>query len=322
MADDKSSVRQAQFGTRGLAIVFTFACSALPGCDNAGERISLSPWKQVGTRAAPVSDLRGDVVSAQVAPGDGRAVEPGDLVKIQLTTSRTCKGVENGQSNFVGQTEPHTAWLWTGREPDLSMPHTNKWQEQNRWGGLGSERFRAVLIGKRVGEKFRVRLADGAEGFESIPLNGFSVIQDFATTLFQIRDELPRWPDYQIASRELWANVEILSACGGALHRREATLEQRGAVSSMFGQNYASRRADTIRWSALEGRCGSPDGKVWLQIGPLYYVHIKDKRPTNLYDWASSYKRLRPAIEFPEEYNVKESKGSGRHCDRPQAPNR
>jgi len=90
----------------------------------------------------------------------------------------------------------------------------------------------------------------------------------------------------------------------------------------MFGQNYASRRADTIRWSALEGRCGAPDGKVWLQIGPLYYVHIKDKRPTNLYDWASSYKLLRLASEFPEEYNVKEFKRPGRHCDQPQAPNR
>jgi len=320
MADDEPSIGQAQLCTRGFAIVFTLACFALTGCDNAGERISLSPWKEVGTRVPPVSDLKGgvDVVTTQVAPGEGRAVEAGDLVKIQFTTSRMCWGAASGVADFVGQSEPQTAWLWTGREPE---PHKNRWEEENRWGGLGSARFRAALIGKRVGEKLRVRLADGAGNFqsESIPLKGFSVFQHFATTLFQRRDELPRWPESQVASKEFWADVEILSACGGALHRREATMEQWGSVSTMFGgRHYKSRRADTIRWSALEGRCGPPDGKVWLQIGPLYYVNIGDWQQTNLHDWASSYKRLHPSKEFPEKYDFK-SKPPRRHCDRPQA---
>src|SRR3954469_364404 len=98
MADDEPSIiGQAQFRTRGFAIVITLYCFALTGCDNAGERISLSPWKEVGTRLPPVSGLKGELVTTQLAAGEGRAVAAGDLVKIQFTTSRMCEGAANGQ---------------------------------------------------------------------------------------------------------------------------------------------------------------------------------------------------------------------------------
>lgn len=296
---------------RGFSLVL--ACACLGACGNASESIEVSSWQQVGTRQEPTTDMTG-MVTTSLAAGTGRAVAAGDLVKLRLVVARECKGPGE---EFIGRSAPEEIWLWTGREPSPQRPDQNEFQDRLRWGDLGSPRFRTTLIGRYVGEKLRIQRAKPVH-FESIPLRGFSLFEiEHVATLFQRRDET-RWPWWEVASSTVWSEVEILAACEGSLHRRTATISQTGSVTSMFGQrHFSSERQDKIRWSALEGKCEAGEPAVRLEIGPMYFVHITQWQPTNLYQWSASYRRLRPPDKFPEEYNVATiPRREQRFCDR------
>jgi hypothetical protein len=79
--------------------------------------------------------------------------------------------------------------------------------------------------------------------------------------------------------------IEILEACPGRLLRRTAELRQWGPVMRFFDSYNPTSRTGTLGWTALEGDCGEPRGKVRFELGPLYLEQHM------LLDWDSSYRR-------------------------------
>ena len=257
----------------------------LSGCDR--ESLSMEQWSEIGTREPPVTTFKGEVVMTPVAPGRGQIVQPGDLVKIEISGPKAV-----------------TAWLWTGREPE-SRDYANVYA----WGDLGSARIRKALVGRSLGERFMLTLEKGAEGgAEPIPLNGFGARAEYTLRDNGTLAKPRRWSEVtplesSAVGESGKAEITITQICQGRLFRRTAVMRQRGTVVNMFEMSYGSVREGTLRWSALEGTCPSPEGKVRFEVGPLYYY--RGRQDLTLYNWSDSYRRLRPPDRFPDEYDVR-----------------
>jgi hypothetical protein len=99
------------------------------------------------------------------------------------------------------------------------------------------------------------------------------------------------------------AQIEILAICKARLLRRTASLSQFGIVFATGDTRYASARKGTLGWTVIEAQCPAPDGQFRIQAGPFH--HTGDSLDgTWLADWSSSYVRLRPAAQHPEEWEV------------------
>ena len=271
----------------GPAVVgWTLALLILAGCES--ESLSMGKWQQVGIREAPISALRGDARIELLEAGTGRTVEAGDLVKIRVTVTQRV-------NQDVTKFDPVVAWLWTGREPE---PRT--FESLSQWGDLGSARIRKTLIGRRIGDRFRFALSAGAKGEEIIAKNGFAVADAYAPHEHGQPIGSYKWPRFVVGRppyewSEVHSEVELLNACAGSLYKRTAVLRQRGTIFNIFEMAYNSEREGTLRWSALEANCPAPDGKVRLEVGPLYYTLGREGRM--LFNWSDSYRRLRPVDE-------------------------
>jgi hypothetical protein len=277
--------------------ILASVCAGLVACDG----IVVGPWRDAGKSEPPVDEMNKDLRLTTLAPGQGRLVAAGDLVKIQLVTIRTCMKYP-GPVNFMGESEPFTLWVWTGQEPGVSDSSTCKrpgycdnadlWAEESRWGRLGDKSLRRALIGKSVGETFEVSQGPEKQGYVAVPLYGFEVIFDNAT----LNDGRSHawFPELRVAelntfnpTQNIRAEIKILGACPGRLLRREAQMGE-----------------FTVRWSALEGKCGAPSEDVRLQIGPLYFSRFDPFQGSN-WRWREAYRRVHPPEKFPDEYNIR-----------------
>ncbi len=256
------------------------ALLVLAGCGNAYESLSIGPWREAGVALPPVSEPKANLIVTQIAPGTGRIVAPGDLVRIRVAPKNG--RLTSFEVNYLNLPATYDVWLWTGREPP-----TANYSEFMSWGSLGSARLRASLIGKALHERLEITLHPETQTVVDIPLNGFTV-QHFSVLQ---QSENP-WPEVHL-ERGKQVEIEILDACPGRLYRRSATLRQVGYIPGMFGSNFDTFRTDTLHWSALEGDCGGATNSVRLEIGPLHY-DIGGQTPS-LYNWRRSYRTLSAA---------------------------
>ena len=287
---------------RTLGIVITL-CLSVCGCYNAHESIAMGEWKEVGAAESPVTSANVDATITPLAAGNGAIVKAGDLVQVRVTWNRKTNIVEGNQVTEKREVRPDTttAWLWTGREPEVVDPLIAFLEgasgRTSSWGYLGSPSLRAGLIGQALNSSFRFLHKPGSE--TTVPLSGLILAGGFFTV--QSDDTL---------------DLKIIKICRGHLYRREAVLSQMGWVPFPSTDIKVSRRG-TLRWSALEGECGPGDGKVRFQTNALYQPA---KGETVLLDWHASFERLRPYSRFPEDYRMEKNsclsvpKGKVRLC--------
>jgi len=277
------------------------------GCGNAIDDLKMGDWQEAGSQQAPVPRLAGSAVLIPLESGVGPAVEPGDLVQVKVTVlanaMRARKEQRIGDDNIRDRTQSTaTVWLYAGREPGV-----RDYENMEAWGNLGSARIRRVLIGHTLGERFRVDSSNDAEGYMDIPMHGFSVLGLTSRSLWP--QESNPWPSLKIVqrrgSRVISAEMEIVRICRGRLYRRSGEMTQWGIVPNWGEMNYKTSRKGTLRWSAIEGDCPPPTGKVRFEIGPLY-MH-PPRQAGMLYNWQGSYRRARPPAKFPHEYDVRRS---------------
>lgn len=270
--------------TLGVAITL---CLSVCGCFNAHESIAMGEWKEVGTAESPVAAAKVDATITPLTAGSGPTVKAGDLVQVQVTWNRKTNIVEGNQVTAKREVRPDTttAWLWTGREPEVVDPLIAFLEgvsgRTSSWGYLGSPSLRAALIGQALNSSFRFLHKPGSE--TTVPLSGLILAGGFFTV--QSDDTL---------------DLKILKICRGHLYRHEATLRQMGWVPFPSADVKLSRHG-TLRWSALEGDCAPTEAKVRFQTNALYQPA---KGETVLLDWHASYERLRPYTQFPRDYRM------------------
>lgn len=271
---------------------------SVSACENFREDIAMGEWYEAGVAEAP--PLLSPTHVAQITtlvPGSGRTVRAGDLVKLRAWTQHKYK------EQAPTSSPPVDLWVWTGRlaEADSKeVPHYS-------WGWLGAASLRNGLIGRTQGERFALDVpARGSS--EWAPKFGFAAASARAFTLVnRYNMSTLDYPDVTLAKDhqgKLTSEIEIVAACPAQLYRRVATLTQWGYVLNVMDGNFQSSRRGILRWSALEGECGPPDGKVRFEIGPIYF-HRYDT-PGRLFSWSDSYRRLRPPDKFPHEYVIRE----------------
>jgi hypothetical protein len=238
-------------------------CATLHGCGNFIEHVSQGAWHEVGAPEAPVARAEGEFVVTPIFPGQGDTVRAGDLVHVRLRTGPAI-------SDF-------NAWLWTGDEltGDLSLRGLLE---------LGPARLRAALIGKRIGERFRVEVggAPCCNGL-AIPMFGFAP-RDAQRELS--RYDSNAWPAgalyAQRATEKPWARIEILDTCSAHLLERTADLSQWGYILNISDMHYPVSRSGRLVFGALQADCPTPRAPMRFEIGPLY-------GGGNLEAWDSSY---------------------------------
>jgi hypothetical protein len=290
----------------------------LCGCWNFYESLEMGAWHEAGSPQIPPPNLPGEadseLVITTLAPGSGQEVAPGDLVQVSITTTtdyyrEVAVGDKNRyvpESPRIDTIGPLVIWLWTGREPPVGP----RMQEAQKWGSLGSGVVRRALIGRQVGARFQVvmRRDSTISGGGSIPLYAFGLPD--ADTLSS--DER-LWPFLTTAASELHrsrvSEFEILKSCPGRLLRRTARVTQWGWSPRLWHGDGWRRtptyRTDDLRWSALEGQCAPPDGKVRLEIGPIYWSGPIERDYDSLVRWTETYERARPREKLPHEYEIK-----------------
>lgn len=257
------------------------ALALTSGCDNAVEHLAVAEWREVGTATAPSTDARHLVTT--LARGAGREILPGDLVQLRVVTSN------DSEREVV---------VWTGTRTTLEPPLV-----------LGADGLRAALIGRRVGERFALRLDPAAQEVAWLPMYGAMSTLDFpglSWTLAEdgVRIRAREWPRVDLSSmagESGDAQIEVLDACAARLLQRTATLRQWGYVVELSAESVAPRRAGALHWLKFEAAC--TDGARRLQVGPLYDER-SSPRGRGLYGWEASYVALRPPERFPEEWEL------------------
>jgi len=182
-----------------------------------------------------------------------------------------------------------------------------------RFGYLGTARVRRALLGRQLHERFSIELDEDADGsVDAVPLDG--ILEADATRMNSLRRSLVSgkqmlaartWPGVELSQRgpRSSADMEILNICEARLYRRTATLTQVGMVFAPGDAGYPLRRKGVLGWTAIEAKCPAPDGNIRLQAGP-FYRRVGEEENSRLADWNSSYIRLRPPLEHPEEWRV------------------
>ena len=256
-----------------FALILAFL--GLQGCFNFHEKVAESGWQEVGQNASATPRAEGKFILTTLRPGRGNVVRAGDLVYIRLRQSAPAP------LSPIIEPRVYSAWLWTGHssadDSDIDV---------QTWGSLGSASLRNALVGKAVGERLDLQLQDSEDGSVAIPLYGvtpgqFSPQHNELEYLFPAI-ELRKFGDPD--SRRP-VQVEILQTCRGHYYRRSASLEQWGYPLNAFDSYYPVERQGQLAWSALQGDCPEPRGKVRFELGPLFY------KQHQLLDWDVSYRR-------------------------------
>lgn len=265
----------------------------LAGCDNFRESVASEAWKSSIITEAPAPPINGAIpIDTKVlAEGAGASVRAGDLVHLRYT--RTVAWSDKTEHADY----PVEVWVWTGREPDAGMDF---------WGDFGSPELRTALIGRKVGERFELRVADKYNEIKA-PLYGIagpaSPHQGFNEYLGQYAALEPQ----TLAGGEFawshpsWSAIEILATCPAKFATRHGSMQQWGYVANMFSSAYQTDRSGALRWSAIEAQCPAPEGAVRFMLGPIYWT-AEPVVPGMLMAWQSSYRNKRPKLVFPEEY--------------------
>jgi hypothetical protein len=257
------------------------AVALTSGCDNAVEHLAVEEWREVGTATAPSAEERYAV--ATLAAGAGREVLPGDLVQLRVVTP-------NG--------EQREAFVWTGTHTVAESPFA-----------LGTDELRAAVIGRRVGERFAIRLDSQGRDIAWLPMHGATSTGEFPGLTWtwvedDVRIRARDWPRVDLSSPAggpSEAQLEVLDACAANLLQRTATLRQGGYVVQLFARQLAPRREGTLHWLAFDAACSA--GARRLQVGPLY-DDWSSPRGQALLGWEGSYIRLRPPTRFAEEWEI------------------
>jgi hypothetical protein len=257
------------------------ALALTSGCDNAVEHLAVEEWREVGTATAPRTDAR--YLITTLAPGGGREVLPGDLVRLRVVTSN------GGEREVV---------VWTGsRTVADALPV------------LGADGLRAALVGRRVGERFTIGTAQAAQEVSWLPMHGAMSTLDFPglSSAFAedgVRLRAREWPRVDLSSTDSEPSdvqIEVLDACAARLLQRTATLRQWGYVVELSAERVAPRRSGTLHWLKFDAACA--EGTRRLQVGPLYDQRASS-RGQGLYGWEGSYVALRPPERFSEEWDL------------------
>lgn len=270
-----STIAELQAPVR-LAVILSIL--TLQGCSNFYEKVADDAWREVGLNEPPVSHLKGDFQITPIRAGQGPVVRAGDLVYVRLSQATPTPAL-----NSIIPRWAHNAWIWTGRRATYDPAQENI----GKWGDLGSSRLRAALIGMAVGQRFQVQLEASAEGkLITIPLYGITP----AAIDAQYNRDGDLFPAVEPpGSRGMGPPppmlIEILETCPGHYFQRSATLEQWGYPLNMFDSHYPVARSGQLGWSALQGDCPPPRGKVRFELGPLF------SEPHQLLDWDISYRR-------------------------------
>lgn len=237
-------------------------CVTLHGCGNFIEHVSQGAWHEVGARKAPDQGTEGELKVTPLSPGQGDVVQAGDLVHVHLRTGPAI-------SDF-------NAWLWTGNELGASVSFRGLLE-------LGPVGLRTAIIGKRVGERFRVEVEPPCCNGFVIPMFGFAP-RDGQRQLSGYDSNT--WPVGTLYARrpneKAWARVEILGKCNAHLLERRADLSQWGYIFNLFDMHYPVSRSGRLVFAALQADCPTPPGPMRLEMGPLY-------GGGNLAAWDSSY---------------------------------
>jgi hypothetical protein len=287
-------------------LVLSALLLTLGGCGNAHEHLSVGEWREVGKAEAPISRHKGEFVVTTEREGDGPVVAAGDLVQARLlVTTPILYGAD-----YVGRREPQVIWVWTGREPEVSSEALLA--DMYTFGFLGRARPRIALIGRRLHERFEIHLEPGAESStDDIPVRAIIEMPDAKLSIggkIGGQRAVPLdWPGLQLTDVGLGsssARIEILQICHARLYRRSGILTQRGIVPTSGDVKYRNERKGMLGWTAVDAQCPPPQGHVRFQAGPFYYFRSRD--PDLLADWSSSYLRLRPPDQHPEEWTLVE----------------
>ena len=276
---------------RTWVLYFATALS-LSACGNVHESLTLGEWKEVGTREAPLAKPADDLDITQITPGNGAVVKPGDLVKVRITAKG--QGVDEDVS-VIESPGPWEAWLWTGSEPED--------QDESRWGSLGSANFRTALIGRSIQEHLNVQLNERAEKFIRIPLHGGISWLNSYFRADPTQRRLRKSPFLAI-SRAGSIDVEIVKTCTGHLLHREGTMTQWGLTWARV-EGLQTVLRNRLLWSTLQGDCPSSEAPERIEFGPnsgVWPARDDAHRVLHDDDWQYSYPRLRPASQFPSEY--------------------
>jgi hypothetical protein len=283
-----------------MALTCALAVTALGGCGNAFESLSMSDWRESGVAETPPLTGNGEFQVTTLVPGEGRTAKAGDLVKAEvLVTTARAGGAAPAQRT------PRTIWVWLGREADAAPTSA----EMETFGYAGAPRPRRAFIGRQLHERFRMQLTAGADpSYDSLPLNGIIGLRQaaLATVAFVDEHELqPReWPALNLRADgdgESSAEVTVLAICDAKLLRRTATLRQKGFIMSSGDAQYDFNREGTIGWTAIDAECPAPDGHVRFEAGPFYHPPSLGDR-SRLADWSATYVQKRPAKDHPEEW--------------------
>jgi len=269
-----------------------FAVGLLSGCGNVYEDVNIGSWHKAGSSQIPPSSDDMKIEVTPVRSGSGPRVQAGDLVKLSVVVTTDSQNL----GRQVRMASPKTVWLWTGTEPN---PQT--FVEEGKWGSLGSFVIRRALVGKNVGDQFKIRISEISRFSRAyIPVYGFYNRYGGNSTLV----DGDQYPSLSVAERapsfERTSELEIVATCPGELYRRTADVTQWGLWPGWGGTKTRTFRKGTLRWSALSARCPPPDGNVPFEVGPLYVGAPHDD--SHLQNWQMTYRRARPPEKFPNEY--------------------
>jgi hypothetical protein len=238
-------------------------------------------------------------------------VAAGDLVKVRIRTPVD-------PVHFDPATEQQAiAWIWVGQEPWHEQPMLN-FRDSFRYGYLGSPAVRRTLIGRQLDEHFTIERMDrAAPGEDQLPERGIGANDRAAGAEARVMGATIRgqyfephtWPVITLehaANQRTSAEIVILNICKAHLLRRQATLTQVGNVVRMFARPYARDRQGILGWTAIDAVCPAPAGQFRVIAGPFYYVDpTSNPQPQpaySLYDWQTSYLKLRPPEKNAEEW--------------------
>ncbi len=257
-------------------------------------KINMGEWREVGVRAPPVLTAEDKIDVEQIGAGQGTLTQAGDLIQVRI--SPRGQALDEMQS-VLESPPPWDLWLWAGRKPDKPKGSDSTWLWANL--SLGNANLRATLIGRNVGERLRVQLAEEATRYMRIPLAGAkgqtpSELRTLEPNERRLRD----WP-LAAFSKMGTVDVEILDTCPGHLYQREAVLTQQWRL--LFLPLRA--RTNYLEWGAMEGRCAGK--QVRLEVGPIdAHRSIGDNDIGGIYlsAWPLSYRSLRPQAQYPQEY--------------------
>ncbi|MFO1414066.1 MAG: hypothetical protein U1F10_09235 [Burkholderiales bacterium] len=275
--------------------VIAIAClCVLAGCDNFHQSVAMGPWQPVDGDEPAAADEREEtpIVLTEVAKGTGPRVEVGDLVRL-----RYLRTTIDADKTPRSATRPQEAWVWTGREPDPN---------QDMAGNFGSPELRIALIGQRVGDQLELRVEKRyaeikvpryAIAGPRSPRTGYNefIGQYDALLAMQVAGGEFAW------SQQAWSRIEIVAACPARFFTRTARMEQWGYVPGLIGTAYDTERHGVLRWSAIEGQCPPPGGKVRFMLGPIYW-RAEPRVSHGLMAWQMAYEQEHSRARHPEDY--------------------